>query len=248
MSRLALRIISALVFIALLDPSSSGSEPKSQPTNKLPAQIAEYYKAYNFVSSFSSEYERTQLASYRTLDTIPKTLRSKRLERVYALLKSVNAHEERVDPEIIIDPGSIKKKLTCRKEASNDRTVCIDKPTEPTIELAVIPSGLFQVDTVRKCTTDTLSIEVTSYAMNVETNLRLISQYEKGGDKIPSEDQILKMPGLSPLSVKEIHRWKFVDGNWIKQEPNIVLLEATAALVDPSSAANYCTAPTRKRK
>jgi len=251
MRTLALAILSAFAFVALPNSSSLGSDTKSAADKKLPSQIAEFYSAYNFLSSFTSESERKQLASHRTFEEFPKQLKTKRLGKAYELLRSLNALIERIDPGIIAPlQRPTCKKLKCSSEG--DRTICVSDPKMCAEELpndwAVMPSGLIQIDVVRQCSDNVLAVEFTSYIVAPETNFQLISQYEKAGDKVPSEEQILKMPGVRPVSVQVIHRWKLFDGNWMKQEADIVLLEATiATLGDLSSAAKQCAAPTGRR-
>ncbi|MGH7147929.1 MAG: hypothetical protein ACREI9_08180 [Nitrospiraceae bacterium] len=254
MRTLALALLSAFAFIAFPTSGNSGSDAKSAVDKKLPSQIAEFYSAYNFVSSFTSESEREQLASYRTFDKLPNQLKTQRLEKVHGLLRSLNARVESIDPGIRVpEKMPFRKRFTCKKlrdsSDGTDKEICLEEFVEEDKELlAVMPSGLIQIEAVRQCSDDTLAVEIVAYVVAPETNLQLIFQYEKSGDKIPSEEQILKMPGVRPISVQVIHRWKLFDGNWMKQEADIFLLEATiASLEDPPSVARQCTAPTKKR-
>ena len=62
--------------------------------------------------------------------------------------------------------------------------------------------------------------------LDPETNLKLVSDYEKHGDekeKLPSEEEVLRMVKDVPGRV-EVHEWKFNGGAWMKTESNTTFL------------------------
>jgi ABC-type sulfate transport system permease subunit len=86
------------IFLALISPNLSWTTgyDKESLNNKLPLQVSEFYEDYNFVSSYSTKSERSLLIKCFSLKELPDSLKSKRLDRVFELMKKLlqNQHPE----------------------------------------------------------------------------------------------------------------------------------------------------------
>ena len=189
--------------IVLSELSWVSSNQDSAVNNKIPPQIYEYYRDYNFVSSFSSESEREILARYLYHKELPDRIKYERLEKIYGLMKNLNAQVMRIDPEMVF-PKTLSDQYAIRPE-------------------------LMEIRDAQRHNNE-FAIEIFVYKIGSESNLRLISQYnEYGGDesKIPSEEQRIQAAMSISTSTprEEIHKWEFIYGKWMKTEADIVLLK-----------------------
>jgi len=179
------------------------SRQKQPESQGLPLEISEYYQNYNFISSFSSKPERETLVRYLDQEKLPEKLKSDRLEKVFQLMKRVKAKVMKFDPKMSV---GVKPNLG-----------------------NIFPSVMIEVRDFKQNGTE-ISVEVFSYGLKPEENFRFIALYDerRGNEKeIPSEkERIEAAKSKSKFSPsKEIHKWFYVDGQWMRQEANVVFLK-----------------------
>jgi hypothetical protein len=176
------------------------AEDQSKP-GPVPQQISRYYEDYSFVSSFSTPQERTILAGYLTTPGRSYQSKDGRLEKVLRLMKNLEARVTNIDPKMVINPSH--------------KLVLVDY------------EGIVEVNRVDVCG-DRAAADVTILGLKPEANLWLIAQYEKSaGDptRIPSPRLGLERAKGSTFRQAETHTWIKTDGEWKKNEVNIVLLK-----------------------
>lgn len=199
MKRLTSFLPLLIVFISQLGCVDSAEELIGE--NKIPAQISQYYRDYNFVSSFSSPGERSRLASYISISQkqLPTHLKHKRLRRICKLMRKLNLQVMQTDLGMLLGQPNLYK----------------------------IRTELMKVCGAQRHGNG-ITVEVLVYNLDSGVNLQLISLYDKyrGDEKsIPSEEQCIEMAKSPTAPRREIHRWTLVDRNWLKAEANIILLE-----------------------
>jgi hypothetical protein len=188
----------AFIFPFLWTLCSGQEQSESQ---SIPLEISEYYKNYNFISSFSSESERRTLVGYLDQEKLPEKLKSERLEKVFQLMKKVKAKVMKFDPKMTVQV----------------------KPTLANI----FPSEMIEMRNFKQSAGEA-SIEVASYALKPEENFRFIALYDEhmGNEKeIPSENERLKTAKSKFPARVEIHKWLYANGQWMKQEANVVFIK-----------------------
>jgi len=193
------RFLSIGIALAFIIPLLWGfaSGQKEQDKQSLSLEISEYYRSYNFASSFSSQFERETLAAYLSQEK----LNSERLEKVFQSMKKVKARVMNTDPKMTIQV----------------------KPSG----LNIFPSEIIEVRNFKQNGGE-LIVEVAAYALKPEENFRYIALYDehKGNEKeIPSEEEIIDTAKSKFPPRKEIHKWLYVNGQWMKQEANLVFLK-----------------------
>lgn len=177
------------------------SGQKQSESQGIPLEVSEYYQNYNFISSFSSQSERKTLVDYLDQEKLPEKLKSERLERVFQLMKKVKAKVIKFDPKMNIEV----------------------KPTGGSI----FPSEMIEVRNFKESGGE-ISVEVASYALKPEENFRFIALYDerKGNEKeIPSEDERIETAKSKFPPRKEIHKWVYVNEQWMRQEANLVFIK-----------------------
>jgi len=173
----------------------------SESSEKLPAEMVNFYSGYNFVSSFSTPKERSGLISLSKLPLKdrPKKSLPKRLKKVQEIANEIKRRIWRVDPGIAIFPIQTSD--------------------------GIISAELIIVDNFRTIK-DRLVVQVSVYSIEPKVNLILVSQYESySGDesKIPPLQERLELfQTLTPR--RELHHWVQMDGHWMLKEAKIVLL------------------------
>jgi len=193
------RFLSIGIALAFIIPLLWGfaSGQKEQDKQSLSLEISEYYRSYNFISSFSSQFERETLAAYLSQEK----LNSERLEKVFQSMKKVKARVMNTDPKMTIQV----------------------KPSG----LNIFPSEIIEVRNFKQNGGE-LMVEVAAYGLKPEENFRYIALYDehKGNEKeIPSEEEIIDTAKSKFPPRKEIHKWLYVNGQWMKQEANLVFLK-----------------------
>jgi hypothetical protein len=177
------------------------SGQKQSESQSIPLEITEYYQNYNFISSFSSQSERNTLVDYLGQQQLPEKLKSERLERVFQLMKKVKAKVMKLDPKMNIEV----------------------KPAVGSIFL----SEMIEVRNFKESGGE-ISVEVASYALKPEENFRFIALYDErnGNEKeIPSEDERIEAAKSKYPPRIEIHKWLYANGQWMKQEVNVVFVK-----------------------
>ena len=190
------------IFLALISPKLSWTtdHDKESLNNKMPLQISEFYDDYNFVSSFSTKSERGQLIKCFSRQELPDELRSKRMEKVFNLMKKLNRRIMSLDSKMVI----------------------LVRPRR----YSFFRSELVEIRDVKVSKKET-SVKVYVYRLDPETNLRFISLYEEsGGDEreIPPDEMRIQMasPKLAPRI--EIHKWILTGERWMKEDVNLIFL------------------------
>ena len=88
------------------------------------------------------------------------------------------------------------------------------------------PVGLIEVcDVVRH--DDSVAVTVLVHPLADSTNIKLVSQYEEsGGDEksLPSQEERLEM-AEDARPAQRIHKWILTDGEWMKAQADIILLQ-----------------------
>jgi hypothetical protein len=188
----------AFIIPFLWTPRSGQEQSGSQ---SIPLEISEYYQNYNFISSFSSQSERRTLVDYLDQEKLPEKLKSERLERVFQLMKKVKAKVMKLDPKMAIE---------LKAAAGN-----------------FFPSEMIEVRNFKQSRGE-ISVEVASYSLKPEENFRFIALYDehKGNEKeIPSEAERMETAKSKFPPRIEIHKWLYANGQWMKQEANVVFIK-----------------------
>ena len=195
MKRLFITILTVLFLCQPISSNCIQSVHKKDPISK---EIAEYYRDYNFINSFSTGQERNLIACYISQKgPTHKPIKDKRLAKIYELMKKQDAKIMRVDPEIMR-----QKAVPCPYYNRSD---------------------LFEIIDVQQADRE-ITVKVFVRYLNYETNIMFISQYDEYGE-ILSEKERLKMIEPSSISGKEVHEWRLVEGKWLKSEVDIRLLK-----------------------
>ena len=79
------------------------------------------------------------------------------------------------------------------------------------------------IDTVKEG--DTISIRVKVWPLSPIDNAMFVSSYEESQEKTPAPDiqQLKRLYRRTPRT--EIHKWSIVNGQWMRNEANIVLIQ-----------------------
>jgi len=193
-------LVSSLLIVLICCSPAAGGEQVFSSHNVIPAEIAEYYRDYNFINSFSTKQERNLIAHYFSQKRPahqPIPIKKARLAKIYELMKKQGAKIMRVDPEIMR-----QKVIPCPYYNRSD---------------------LFEIIDVQHADRE-ITVKVFVRYLNYKTNIMFISQYGEYGE-ILSEKERLKMIEPSSISGKEIHEWRLVEGKWLKSEVDIRLLK-----------------------
>ncbi|MBE9546802.1 MAG: hypothetical protein IMF10_04795 [Proteobacteria bacterium] len=191
-------LVSSLLIVLMCCSPTAGGDQAFSSHNVIPAEIAEYYRDYNFINSFSTGQERSLIACYISQKgPTHKPIKDKRLAKIYELMKKQDAKIMRVDPEIMR-----QKVVPCPYYNRSD---------------------LFEIIDVQQADRE-ITVKVFVRYLNYKMNIMFISQYDSY-DKIPSEKKRLEMIGSSNMSSQEIHKWTLVERRWLKTEKDIRLLK-----------------------
>jgi hypothetical protein len=121
---------------------------------------------------------------------------SQRLKTVGKRLNSIESRIKNIDPGMVINIG----------------------PGDSVTAEFVEPIG-----TVKEG--DTISIRVRVRPFSPADNARFVSYYEESREKTPAPD-IQPLKSLSRGAPRtEIHKWSIVNGRWMRNEANIVLIQ-----------------------
>jgi hypothetical protein len=198
------KILWVLVCSLVLNPLSvpaSGQEPP-EDSRKPDQVIARFYRDFNFVIAFSTNAERVELAKYTDGKELPEKFKqSRRLARVFAIMKKIGAQVIEEDPKIVI-----------RAEPSCG---------------PVYYSGITEVKKIQP-DGDTVKVEVIVYHLQPEANEELIARYEVAGGeagKVPTEEEMLGIVKPAPYLGREVHTWVQAEGRWKKQGVNLVFVK-----------------------
>ncbi|MGD9344225.1 MAG: hypothetical protein PVH84_00065 [Candidatus Aminicenantes bacterium] len=197
-------LVLGLLSIGLFFPSiRAHSDNIRTETPVLPPQISEFYKSYNFISSFSTGAERKMLIEKYSRYGIPEDMETERLGKVFNRMKRLEDWFFVMDSEMVIWVGPTPKFWKF-----HFRPVLFDV-------LGIHFSG------------DMAVVDVVSYHVEPETILRFISAFEESdGDeqKVPSPDErILHAKSSDPEKI--FHRWVLQNGKWKKSTADLYPLK-----------------------
>lgn len=201
--------VMSLVFL-LLFPGSVGlrNRPDSQSTSSIPPQIEEFYEDYNFVASFSTPSEREELIGLFARETLPNSLRSSRINRVFRMMKELYTHLFRIDPKMV-NPYM---------------------PRTQYIKYFFLPE-LLDVKKINRSDKKTV-VEVGAYFVEPEIVNRFIAEYEKdNGDeeKIPSEKERLEWLKKTVVPTTEFHIWFLQGDKWMRAEYKNIYIKQSSS-------------------
>jgi hypothetical protein len=196
-AKIFLPLTLGFLFLSIAAQTTSPEKAKPAP---LPEQISRYYEGYNFVSSFSTKQERSQLVVYLKGQGQPGQPGSNRLKKILDLMKELQAQVQSIDPKMVV-------------------------PLSPIVYIEY--AGIVEVKSV-SVSDKKATVQVTIYGLEPEANLWLISQYdESGGDeqKLPSLEKRLDLAGTSMFRRTEVHTWIKLINDWKKNEANLIPLK-----------------------
>ena len=169
----------------------------SQNSPTVPLEIAEFYKDYNFVASFSTPAERDILIDHFSKDALPDDLCSSRMIRVFRLMKKLYSKITRIDPEMVMHVGPRKSTIKYFFNAELLDIKKVDRSGEKAV------------------------VEISSYALEPEFVSRYIEQYEAGQNReedVPSEEKRIESLKNHIIPKTEFHIWLYQKGSWTKAE------------------------------
>lgn len=183
-----------------------GNKFNSQVSANIPVQISDFYRDYNFVCSFSTQTERMKLISYFDGETLLEEIRSKRLDKIFQMMKDIKNRVLIVDPEMVI---WVKPSSSCYQYVFHPEII--------EIKDIILSSGKALVD-------------VLVYELEPEVIVKFIYQYDENkGDeaRIPSEEERIRIAKSRIIQKKEFHRWFLQNERWMKFDANIIQLKST---------------------
>jgi hypothetical protein len=162
----------------------------------MPAEIASYYRDYNFVSAFSSPAERLVLARRTTAP------RDRRLASVAAALARLAGRtQEELDPGIVYKGAEVAR---------------------PHQESA-FSAGIVQVTSWRvEHATGEAWIDVEVLQLDEDVGGRLVAEFDRltgGGERVPEADQLIAFTRRPPVRTLKRHHWRRIHGAWQLQWP-----------------------------
>lgn len=196
--RILIALFSAL-FISVFGWALGGREISRR--TGIPQEISEFYKDYNFVSSFSSCSEREELLSNLAQKRRPREFKSDRLEQVFHRMKKLMGRVLEYDSKM-------------------------DYPKRPG-GFYIFRSELIELKNFSRNEKDA-EVKVSVYLLKPEVILRFISQYEvHGGDveKIPSIEQRIRAADSGSAPRIEVHKWTLTNGEWKKKGFNLIFIK-----------------------
>jgi len=169
----------------------------SQKSPTVPPEIAEFYRDYNFVASFSTPAERDILIDHFSKDALPDDLCSSRMIRVFRLMKKLYSKITRIDPEMVMHVGPRKSTIKYFFNAELLDIKKVDRSGEKAV------------------------VEISSYSLEPEFVSRYIKQYEARQDReeeVPSEEKRIESLKNHIIPKTEFHIWLYQNGSWSKAE------------------------------
>jgi len=191
-------------FVTAISANPAFDIAEEQNSPRIPAQISDFYRDFNFVCSFSTQSERDRLSKYINKESPPERMQSKRLTKIFHLLEKLFDQVYFYDTKMIVKPyprvaGRLNNFHSVFYEIKN--------------------IGLFNGKTV---------IEVVVYSLEPNVVLRFISQYEENmgnESELPSEEERKRMAQSGRFQSKEFHKWFQHNGKWKREEARFVLLK-----------------------
>ncbi|MGQ4649032.1 hypothetical protein [Lyngbya aestuarii] len=214
----------------------SRSQASTSTRNNLPPEIREYYINYNFVSSFSSDDERTIIAnsliceaklangnsffSFEACSKIPQIDKSNRLDKIRSLIAEINQQILRNETnwKMMIFLDFLRGEKALFRQANSE---IVSSQFNPYF----LSSKLFEINQVYPSDKE-IKIEVSKYSLNSAYTVQLISQYkaaENQEEKVAHSGALIESLVKTSIPTKEYHQWVLVDGDWRKLEQETVI-------------------------
>jgi len=171
------------------------SSPAPQDITQPYQDITQFYRDWNYAASFSTPAERSRLRLVADLDEA-KGL-SQRLKTVFSRLKNIEFGIQKID---VGGPGRLAP------------------PGYP------VGAELADLVDIRK-KGPTIAVRVKFWPLLPPDNALLVASYEERREKIPVPDVRQLRSLLQSAPRTEIHTWTSVDGGWMRNEANLVLLQ-----------------------
>ena len=172
--------------------------------SNLPAQVSEFYRDYNFIGSFSTTAERWELMRYLDSPALPPHIQSKRLDKIFSLMKKVLFQIYRSDHAMEIFPG----RLTRRSFFPFKSEVVEVEDVNPSLHKMAVK--------VKALPLEAFVVEKWIKEYENRENLREIT--------LSFDDRIKGIGGL--LSSHEaVHHWIHQEDRWMKLEINLLYLD-----------------------
>ena len=197
-------LTTVLLLSVFLSASGRGENNPKSTNDKPPPEILRYYQNCNFVESFSTDSERKLLISIAKHEVSSAEPASKRLSKILKLMKDINSKVMKTDPGILF----------------------------PKRQEEMIFYGLVEIDGIRRDDNE-IKVDVIVRGIDSQSNLKLISEYEKfDKSKSPGEQdierirkEILDNSHIIYMPLHEVHTWFLFDGQWMIKDIKVVLLE-----------------------
>ena len=167
----------------------TGAPPTRPP--HVPAEIAAYYRAYNFVNAFSTPSERRVLARSIAAPS------DRRLAAVARALDQLVGRTEEVDPGMVrtLDPPGRLPRHEAEFSADIVRVISWSGDE-------VTGNGWIQLEVL---------------ALDQEVNGLLVAGYDPlthDGRSMPEADQLIAVTRRPPMRTEEKYHWRRIDGEW----------------------------------
>jgi hypothetical protein len=167
----------------------SGAAPTAAHPG-MPAEIAAYYRAYNFVNAFSTRAERRVVARSTT---VPK---DRRLASVARALARLADSTEGIDPGIVYEQDAGRSLRRHESEFS---------------------SHLAEVRSWHSVTESEAWIELEFLSLPDDVAGLLVADFDRltqGGESMPEADQLIAFGRRLPMRTVVRHRWQRLEGEW----------------------------------
>jgi len=175
--------------LALLAVTVPGGAPQPVGGPRLPPEIREHYRDYNFVNAFSTFRERSLLAAGHADSS------DRRLARVARVMRRLAARVDQIDPGMSVPSGG-------RRLDTTDRA-----------DLLRVTS--FDLDESR----GEAWLDLEALALDGPASITLVSRFDDlaSTDAEVSVDELVAATRRPLVRTVEIHRWVRVGGAWRRE-------------------------------
>ena len=157
----------------------------------MPAEVAAYYRDYNFANAFSSPAERRVLAGSATVPA------DRRLAQVARALARLADQTEELDPGIVLQRGADGGRTRHESEFRSD----------------VVRFAAWHADDAK----GEACVELEVLVLEAGTVGLFVASYDRltqGGKSVPDLEALMAVTRRLPLRSVERHRWSRIDGAW----------------------------------
>jgi hypothetical protein len=189
-------LVAVMVFL-VLGTGVGKDRPLFLNPVSLPLEISEFYEDYNFIASFSTPSERDVLIDCFSKEVLPEDIRTDRMNRVFRLMKKLYSQIMRIDPKMVQHVG----------------------PRKPYIKY-FFKAELLDIQKMDRSGKKAV-VEILAYTVEPEFVTRYIRQMETdqdGEEKIPSDEERIKIAKSRVLPKTEFHIWMHQNSRWMKAE------------------------------